>query len=238
MRETPFKTLSLANFAFGNISLPLFAGTTGKLPLGAIARLLGITVAGLAPSPILQKTLYHRELMPPTQCNHVMNNVGTAYLLWLGCLFQLHGLQRLYNGKIFTGLLWLCTFGLLGFGQLLDLVLIPGMVEEHNTKWRSRYGTLPHAPELYPTPHQVIATPPTASAPRFQRNELIVKLVQAAERRGGRLSVTQAVLDTETEFQTVERALQNLVKTGYVAVYNDVHSGIVMYEFRELLPAG
>ncbi len=31
-----------------------------------------------------------------------------------------------------TGLIWLFTFGLLGFGQLIDLVLIPGMITNAN----------------------------------------------------------------------------------------------------------
>ncbi|HTL88365.1 MAG TPA: NINE protein [Leptolyngbya sp.] len=54
-----------------------------------------------------------------------MNKVGTAYILWLGGLVGLSGLHRLYNGETKTGLLWLGTFGLFGFGQLLDLILIP-----------------------------------------------------------------------------------------------------------------
>lgn len=34
-----------------------------------------------------------------------------------------------------TGLLWLFTFGLLGLGHLLDLLLIPGMVESNNLRY-------------------------------------------------------------------------------------------------------
>ncbi len=34
------------------------------------------------------------------------------------------GIQRFYAGKIGTGILWLCTFGLLGIGQIIDLILI------------------------------------------------------------------------------------------------------------------
>ncbi|WP_432810521.1 NINE protein [Pantanalinema sp. GBBB05] len=168
---------------------------------------------------------------------HRMNNVGTAYVLWLGCLLQLHGLQRLYNGKIATGLLWMFTFGLFGFGQLLDLVLIPGMVDEHNLKLRSRQGLPAHLSPNQPVVQRVLSheevqafPPPTAQQP----NQLTIQLVKAAAARGGRLSVTQGVLDTEAGFAEVETTLKNLVRTGYVDLTNDPETGVVMYEFREL----
>ncbi len=164
-----------------------------------------------------------------------MNNIGTSYVLWLGCLLQLHGLQRLYNGKIFTGFLWLFTFGLMGFGQLLDLVLIPGMVEEHNTKYQEKYGISPYGTQTRPVIQRVVtrelAAPPTIAP---DRDRLTVKLVRAAEARQGKLTVTQAVMDTEVSFAEVEVALRGLVKTGYVDVYNDPDTGVVMYDFREL----
>lgn len=169
---------------------------------------------------------------------HRMNNVGTAYVLWLGCLLQLHGLQRLYNGKIFTGLLWMFTFGLFGFGQLLDLVLIPGMVDEHNTKLRSRQGLPAHLSPSPPVVQRVLSSeeslsfqPPTA---HLKPNQLTIQLVKAAAARGGKLSVTQGVLDTEAGFAEVETALKNLVRTGYVDLINDPETGVVMYEFHEL----
>lgn len=42
------------------------------------------------------------------------------------------GLHRFYLGKIFTGLIWLCTFGLLGFGWLYDFCTLNGQVDERN----------------------------------------------------------------------------------------------------------
>jgi serine/threonine protein kinase len=39
-------------------------------------------------------------------------------------LIGIAGLHRFYVGKIFTGLLWLVTFGLAGIGQLVDIILI------------------------------------------------------------------------------------------------------------------
>lgn len=38
------------------------------------------------------------------------------------------GIHRFRAGKVLTGIIWLCAFGLVGFGQLIDLVLIPGMI--------------------------------------------------------------------------------------------------------------
>ncbi|MDX2240493.1 MAG: NINE protein [Leptolyngbyaceae cyanobacterium bins.302] len=164
-----------------------------------------------------------------------MNNIGTSYVLWLGCLLQLHGLQRLYNGKIFTGFLWLFTFGLMGFGQLIDLMLIPGMVEEHNTRYKAKHGMLPHAASPQPVIQRVVAQefapPPTIA---HDRDRLTVKLVKAAHARNGKLSVTQAVMDTEANFAKVESTLRELVRTGYVDMYNDPETGVVTYDFREL----
>jgi TM2 domain-containing membrane protein YozV len=64
-------------------------------------------------------------------------STGTAYLMWMGGLFcGLCGLHRFYVNKPLTGLLWVFTLGLLGVGQLIDLILIPGMVDAAN--WRTR----------------------------------------------------------------------------------------------------
>ncbi|PZV13264.1 MAG: hypothetical protein DCF22_11110 [Leptolyngbya sp.] len=164
-----------------------------------------------------------------------MNNVATSYVLWLGCLLQLHGLQRLYNGKTFTGLLWLFTFGLMGFGQLFDLVLIPGMVDEHNVKLRASQAALPGSSAYQPAIERVIKKPEVLTVvPQPRHDQLAVKLVKAAQVRGGTLSVTQGVMDTDESFEIVEATLRNLVKTGYVDIYNDPTSGVVLYHFREL----
>lgn len=54
------------------------------------------------------------------------NNKGVAFALWLACVFGLCGIHRFYLGKTGTGLLWLFTGGLLGVGQLIDLVPLHG----------------------------------------------------------------------------------------------------------------
>lgn len=163
-----------------------------------------------------------------------MNSVGTAYVLWLGMLLGVSGLHRLYNGKIVTGLLWMFTLGLFGFGQFIDLFLIPGMVEDHNLKLRVRRGLLVPASEpTQPVIERVVVreAPPS---PQVTTQQLTIKLLKAAAAKDGRLTVTQGVLATEAGFAEVETALKELVRTGYVDVCNDPDSGVVTYEFREL----
>ncbi|WP_088260013.1 TM2 domain-containing protein [Fimbriiglobus ruber] len=63
-----------------------------------------------------------------------MLSSGIAYLLWFGWVVGFCGIHRFYAGKPITGIIWLLTVGVFGFGQLIDLLLIPGMIDEANRK--------------------------------------------------------------------------------------------------------
>ena len=65
-----------------------------------------------------------------------------AFLCWAAFFFGAAGIQRLYLGKVGSGLLYLFTFGVFGIGQLLDLLLISEMVDGYN---RNRGYNLPGA---------------------------------------------------------------------------------------------
>jgi len=55
-----------------------------------------------------------------------------TYLLWLLGGFGVLGLQRFYLGRWVTGLIWFFTGGLFFIGALVDLFLIPSMVQVEN----------------------------------------------------------------------------------------------------------
>lgn len=154
-------------------------------------------------------------------------SVKKSYLFWLACLLQLNGLHRIYNGKVITGVIWLGTFGLFGIGQLIDLFLIPRMVDDYNLKLKAKMGLTAYGVPLTQTTFVTHVLKPT-------REQLMVKLLRAAAVRGGKISVTQAVMDTGASFTDVETTLTQMLKTGYVGIENDPDTGVVIYNFLEL----
>ena len=61
-----------------------------------------------------------------------MKSGFVAFLLWLPGLVGLAGLHRFYVGRYGLGIVWLLTFGLLGFGTLFDLFFLGSMVRSAN----------------------------------------------------------------------------------------------------------
>ncbi|MCF4966318.1 hypothetical protein CV014_03980 [Nostoc sp. CMAA1605] len=156
------------------------------------------------------------------------NRLPISYILCgLGFIFPVGGLHRIYNGKFGTGLLWLCTFGLFYVGQFVDLLLIPGMVDEYKRNLRSQSGVSAFGVPLNPP---VVAT--QVHVPKG--NDLMIRLIEVAESRGGSLTVTQGVKATGASFAEVETALKEMFKSGYVKIDNDPISGAVTYYFHEL----
>ncbi len=128
------------------------------------------------------------------------------------------------------------SFGLFGIGQLVDLLLIPNMVQEHNDKLRSSQSLLPSGvPQDQAVIERVVIQedllPPVVQS---QTNQLTVKLLRAAEARGGKLSVTQGVMETGASFAEVENVLLSIVRAGYADIGNHPETGVVLYEFKEL----
>lgn len=66
------------------------------------------------------------------QASNNSHSVFMGYLLWI---FGFTGAHRFYYGKTLTGILWFCTLGLLGFGWLIDVFLIPSMDKEADNRF-------------------------------------------------------------------------------------------------------
>ncbi len=139
---------------------------------------------------------------------------GISYLMWGGWLFGFAGLHRFYLGKPWTGILWLCTWGLGGVGQIYDLITMHRQVDEANLLEEAR-----------------AMRRGDFSGPRRSPQQ---RLLDAALAEGGTLTVTQAARVTGLDFTAAETLLRDMVAKGYVDVGNEPESGVVVYYFPEL----
>jgi TM2 domain-containing membrane protein YozV len=156
-----------------------------------------------------------------------MKEKGIAFILWAACFMGVCGLQRLYLGKIGTGLLYLFTLGLFGIGQLVDLFRLPGMVTDTNNRLlveRAGQAALAGRGRHYALPPRRVPR----SSEEFQ-----VALVQAAEKHGGVLTVVEAVSETGRGFKDVQRQLTEMAVNGYIELDSD-DEGQAFYRFPGL----
>lgn len=165
-------------------------------------------------------------------------NSGTSYILWCLCLFGICGGQRFYTGNVASGLIYLFTFGCFGIGQLIDLALIPSMVDKRNIYLRGleggngntsanvnqsitlNIGDIPQLKQL-----QATQSPTSVSGTPMQR------LLKAAKENNGLLSIAQATMYTELEPQEVKQLLQEAEKNGLAEMSNDPNTGAIRYRF-------
>ncbi|MBE9217822.1 TM2 domain-containing protein [Dolichospermum flos-aquae] len=159
--------------------------------------------------------------------NQNQDRLLVSYLLCGAGFFGIGGLHRLYNGKIGTGLLWLCTGGLFYIGQVVDLVIIPNMVDEYEQKLRLKAGV---SPAGIPMNERIFIS----QVHQPNGKPLIVKLIEAAEANGGSLTVTQGVKATGASLIEVETMLKEMLQSNHVRIGNNPISGVVTYYFDEL----
>lgn len=158
-------------------------------------------------------------------------NSSTAYLTWCLCLFGICGGQRFYTGNIGLGLVYLFTFGLFGVGQVIDLVLIPGMVEKRNFYLQGKV--------VAGSNHLVTLNIGEIPQPKglgefngktFDKSPM-QKLLKAAKEQGGQLSMAQAAMSTELEAEDIKKLLQEAQRVGYAQIGNDPTTGAIRYFF-------
>ncbi|MBN4003452.1 NINE protein [Nostoc sp. LPT] len=150
-----------------------------------------------------------------------------SYILCAVGFMGVGGLHRFYNGRIVTGLFWLLTGGVFGIGQFVDLFFIPNIVDEYEHNLRLKAGVSPFG---VPLNQAVVAS----QVHRPTGNQLMVKLIEVAQSKGGILTVTQGVKFTGASFAEVEATLKEMYKSNYVKIDNDPNTGAVTYHFHEL----
>ncbi|MEL0170941.1 MAG: TM2 domain-containing protein [Synechococcus sp.] len=67
-----------------------------------------------------------------SQADQPLRRLDLSYLLWCLSLVGICGVQRIYNRRPLSGVLYLLSFGLLGIGTVVDLFLIPSLVRHAN----------------------------------------------------------------------------------------------------------
>ncbi|MEM9214586.1 MAG: TM2 domain-containing protein [Cyanobacteria bacterium P01_F01_bin.150] len=159
-------------------------------------------------------------------------NSGTAYLLWLLCMFGICGGQRFYTGNIVGGIIYLCTFGIFGIGQLVDLVLIPGMVSRRNTYLRGlEYGQ--RIEQVAFTVENLGHAPMNTNSKETNAKPLspLHILLKAAQDHDGALSFAQATMYTKLDPKEVKQLLHEAEKDGITEIGNDPTTGAIRYYF-------
>lgn len=170
-------------------------------------------------------------------------SLWVAYALWaVGFLpfldvFGLCGLHRFYLRRPVTGLMWLCSFGFLYLGQLLDFFLLPKMVEEFNSNAL-------HSPTYRSLPLGDIGQQILNKLDRLDRRlqqrlfkpekrhlSRMHKLLKVAAANGKVLSMGQAVMATGLQPDEVQQLFNEAIRTGIAHVGNETETGAVRYYF-------
>jgi len=143
-----------------------------------------------------------RRLRSPEQ-----RNLALAYGLWALGVVGVCGLHRFYNRKPLSGALWLLTFGFCFVGQLVDLWLMPELVDQANGALLLRGG------------------PPSVER----------QLVQLARRRGeAGFTLNDALLEMDlpqgVESREVREEIERLLHAQLLDVANDARGRVIYRE--------
>jgi TM2 domain-containing membrane protein YozV len=179
-----------------------------------------------------------------------MRNSGVAYILWLAWLFGAAGVHRIYAGKYISGFLWLFTWGFFGIGQVVDLALIPDMIDEKNRKYRMLNG---YPYNLQNTPQVVInlaeentnktnyqksskidtqqISVPNVNLPKPPTRSDIQVILQLAKDSHEGISVADCVLATGKSIEEIKKLLTNLHAEGLLEIDNRETTGAVVYKY-------
>jgi TM2 domain-containing membrane protein YozV len=152
--------------------------------------------------------------------------MSTAYLLWLLSGFGVLGFHRFYLGRIGTGLIWLFTGGLFGFGAMIYLFYIPSMVRQENLGIRYRR-------VLFADEEERPLTRPKVPA----RESLERIILRTARKNKGVVTPAEVALEGDIPIEEARQALEKLVAGGH-AEMRIRKTGVIAYVIPEFLEGG
>ena len=144
--------------------------------------------------------------LPVLAARSERRSVAVSYLLWCVSLLGVCGLQRFYNRRPVSGTIWLLTFGFCYVGQLLDLLLIPNLVQQANQQLVLQ---------------DALSAAESATLPPLER-----QLLQLARRSGRQgFTINDALLDLQlprdADSQVVSAEIERLLHSELLDVGND-----------------
>jgi TM2 domain-containing membrane protein YozV len=150
---------------------------------------------------------------------------SVSYLLWLACLLGVAGLQRIYLGRYVSGAFYILTYGWFGVGQLLDLALIPNMVDEENLKYMALRGGVGYNPAMQgQNPIALV----DQGFPRQKVDSIDVAILRICRDRG-EATLSDCVIDTGADIKDVKATIKRLIHEDLLEVQNRESDGSVVY---------
>lgn len=173
-----------------------------------------------------------------------MRSLKTAYLLMLPTLGGFAGLHRFYQNKVGTGILWLCTWGLCGFGTLYDALTMARQLRERDeAETGVRRALADYWAEF------------SGSDERLRHNRLLNRMgypadglgggaespehlaLRLAKANGGWVTPAQMALEGRLGADRAKAELEGLCSRGF-AELRVRRDGLLVYVFPEFLAPG
>ena len=155
---------------------------------------------------------------------------STAVAFVLGILSfapPFSGLLRFYLGHNATGVAYTLTAGLCWIGNILDIVKVPQLVHEANTRWR-RQKSLPSSPQ-FDSPEQRPHIAESQSTDTIEKTILL-----SAKNNRGVTTPSEIALETGVSLEEAKEKLDSLVTRGF-ADLQVKKSGVIVYIFPEIV---
>ncbi len=159
-----------------------------------------------------------------------MYSTGLAYFLWLVSGLGALGFHRFYLGKWGTGLIFMFTGGLGGFGSFYDLVTMPLQVREANLRNAYRDAIYDRNPRSQPDFIQSNFKKSMRS--EIKKDSLERVILKTAKNNQGIVTPSEVAVESGLSIDQAKRALEKLVSNGHADIRVS-KNGNMVYFFQE-----